>query len=343
MPDLTTIQYVQSALAGGGLVLSPVQNTAVTQLIPAASRLIRKHCNRYFNRTIFDGLYTVESPSKFILTREYPLNAVLRVSTTPTVVLSVNNTDTTTNQRAYVALVQDPAGVADVADLPAPTTGVKLVRIHSGIAAATTINFKGTGNVLDPPELQNDHKTVESVVTAINALGAGWVASVTDGYALWPTVDPEYANLCYFHPLQGSVPALGLQSNGLVMHVDDIYVQVRADTGDICLAPSNANDPFNSLKFGGYLSTDMDSVSDFGGYQGLRVIYDAGMDTVFEDVQQAVVDTVAYWLNLAGLDQTITEETVGAYSYKLSQDNLLRYGLPASATSKLSYYRNNRC
>lgn len=336
MPDLIDLSTLQIILAGGGVNLTPLQVAASAPLIDAASRMVRKHCNRYFSRAIFDGLYTVDTPSKFVLTREYPLNSVIRAATNPTVVLSINNSNSSV-QRAYSILEMDGA-LTDPVDLPSPVKGIKCVRISNGAATTSSLAFSSYG-------------TVQSLANAVNALGNGWAASVTPGYEGWPTVDPESAtplppyttSLSYFHPLQGAIPAKGQTSAGFIMHVDDLFVQIRSDTGDINLASATENDPFQSLKFGGYLSTDIGDISDFGGYQGLRLIYDAGVDVMYEDIQVAVAETVNYWLTEVGLDQTVTEESIGSYSYKLAADSIAKHGMPGSAVSKLSYYRNNRC
>lgn len=332
MADLITQTFLQqcAAAANPPVNLTAAQLAVVPQLIAAASRIARTHCNRYFSRLTYDGLYTVDNPtSRLILTRQYPVNQVLRVATDPTAVLTVNNSDTATNQRASATLVSTAS--TDIADLPVAVTGLKLNRLASAVLSSQTFAFLAT-------------TTVQDVADWVIGLGGGWNATVASGYAKWPVLDPENAGLCYFRPVQGAVPCLGANSAGLVMHVTDVAVQVREDTGELLLDPDLNDDPFTSLRFGSYLSTDIGDVDVYGGFNGLRVIYDAGRDTVPEDVQQAVVEIVLDMLYLLSYDQRLDSESDGQYSYKTRAMNLLggNYAMPASALGKLSRHVNTR-
>jgi hypothetical protein len=331
--DLITLGYFTSCMAAGGRTLSTAEQTVAPQLVTAASRLTRKHCNRYFTQLVYDGLYTIDYPSKVFNLRQWPINVIHRVSSDPTIVLSINQLNTAANQRAYCKLVT--TGQTDVDDMPLAVTGLACVRLANG----TVVTNEGGGTLSF-----STYTTVQSLANAVNALGNGWQATVMDGYAGYPTTDPEFTGLCYFRPIQSALPCLGpAGSAGLQMHGQDLAVQSDAATGQINLSQSFEDDPFNSLRFGQYLSTDLGDVSDYGGYQGIRVIYDAGLATVYEDVQQAVVEVVADMLNLCNLDQRLVSETDGAYSYTaLAANAMASYALTPSARGKLSYYVNPR-
>lgn len=326
MADLVTSAYVQSCAAAGGIVLSSAQLSVVTSnLISLASRLIRAHCNRYFNETVHDGLYTVDHPSRQLLLRQYPVNSILRIASSPEQVLQISNTDTVTNQRAYVTML--PSGNTDeYADMPSPVTTLKLVRLASGVATTSLLTL-------------SSYPTVQALANAINGLGAGWTTYVDPEYALWPVLDPENAGLCYFRPIQSAVPCLGNTQAGLVMHTDDLDFQLDELAG-LVLLPDQA-DVFDSARFGFYLSDDLSDLSSFGGAQGVRVIYDAGWATVPEVVQQCAVEVILDALNLCNFDQRVSSVNDGDFSF--TRDTAFAaYALPKSVIGKLNYYRNTR-
>lgn len=333
MSDLITSDYLLNCAAAGGRSLSTAEQTVSGQVISAASRLARKHCNRYFTRTTYDGLYTLDFPSKVFLLRQYPLNNVIRIATNPTTVLSISNSDDTTNQRAYVRLVT--TGNTDIADLPLTVTGLACVRIASGVV----VSNEGGGTLLF-----SAYPTVQDLADAVNALGHSWTATVKTDYGGWPTADPENAGLSYFRPIQSAMPCLGAgQVANLKMHLQDLAVETREDIAEVDLSHSYEDDPFASLRFGQYLSTDIGDLNDYGGFQGIRVIYDAGLDTVYEDVQQAIVELALDMLNLLSLDQRVAGENDGSYSYTaITADRLANFALPPSVRGKLAYYRNSR-
>lgn len=313
--NLVSQNYLAAAL--GDMNLTRAQLDILPQVTAAASRLIRKHCNRYFNRTTYDGLYTLDWPSRAILLRHFPVNSVNRVRMSAVQVINVTNTNTA-NQQAVATLIT--TGVQDVDDIPPTVTGLKLWSIASGVP--TTVNLTFTAN-----------ETLGGLMTAINAVGNGWSASIDDStYTNWPVSDLRSG----FGPSSaiGSFDRFGFQ-----VHVQDVPVEMDLSAGMIYLTQSPAN-PFTSNAFGGYLSTDLGDVQIFGGLNGVRVIYDAGWDTVPEDVQQATVETVQDMMNLLNIDQRIQSEADGAYSYSLAPIN--SYALTPSVRGKVGYYRSIR-
>lgn len=324
--DLVTQDYLAAALAAGGLQLTTAHLEVLPSLAKSASRSIRRHCNRYFNRSgpngvipAFDGVYEIDWPSRSFLLREYPINAPPRVRTNPTIVLTVFNSDTATNQQAYYYLQTDGT-VEDVDDVSPATTGLVLVRVASAVTTTTTLTWA-------------DYPTLAQLAAAITGLGAGWQAVVEDGFTLWKSAD--------FRVGQGAQAALGYQSNvGLSILADDVPCIYNARTGIVTLS-EQVNDPFTSPRFGVYLQTDLDDCQVYGGPQGIRVTYDAGWDVVPEDVQAATVETVLDWLNKLSLDQNLGSESDGARSYVLNTA-FANFMVPKSVLGKLAHYRSPR-
>ena len=170
--DLVTQDYLAAALAGGGLRLTTEQTQMLPALARSASRAIRRHCNRYFNRggpravasgtPAYDGVYAIDWPSRTLLLRQYPINAPPRVRTNPTIVLTVYNSDSTTNQQAYYYLQTDGT-VEDVDDISPATTGLVLVRVASGVTTTTTLTWANYTTVQGARE--RDHGTRQLVAS----------------------------------------------------------------------------------------------------------------------------------------------------------------------------------
>jgi hypothetical protein len=333
LADLVTQDYLAAALAAQGQTgsgLTDAQQQVLPQLAAAASRLIRIHCNRWFNRrpsadaTLpwYDGCYTPDYPSRQFCLRQFPVNRVKRVRATPTTVLTVVNTDTSTNQAATASL--NTTTVWDIDDVPPAVSGLSLWRVASGTETTTpTLSFA-------------TYKTLSSLAAAVNGLGNGWSATVESNFGAWPTAD--------FSPVQGALPALGPVGSGaeFTIHTTDVPFQLDARAGILTLGSAGSNDPFGSPRFGAYLATDPGDLSVSGGIGGVRVVYDAGWDTVPEDVQQAAIETVRDMFNLLNLDQRLVGESNSAYSYTVAQGAMANYALPRSVVGKLAYYRNAR-
>lgn len=328
--DLITQEYLQAALSDSRLTDSQIQ--LLPQLTKAASRLIRKHCNRWFTRrpsadaslSAYDGLYTLDWPSQTLVLRQFPVNGILRVRTNPTQVFNVTNTSGA-NQQAYVSLSYQRSE-ADISDVPPQTTGMIFTTIASGVATQQTVLF------VNPPSGPN-YLTFQDLATKINSLGNGWSAKVQDTkYNLWPTTDLR----------QGVGPSVAIgnySQQGFWVHVDDTPAQIDQEAGILKLE-TIATDPWTSPRFGTYLDTGFGDLDIGGGLNGIRVVYDAGWDTVPEDIQEACVEVVQDLLNLLNLDQRLQSESDGSYSYSLAK--LDGYALTPSVRGKIGYYRNIR-
>jgi hypothetical protein len=119
----------------------PTENIEVLHL--AAEKMIQNYCNRNFESQSYKERYNGTGTSTLVL-RQYPVTAITRLSLWPVDVIRVRNTNTSTN-----------------ATLSCSTSAVTLN--HDGVLS--TIDFA-------------TYTTFGSVVTAINAVGDGWEASL---------------------------------------------------------------------------------------------------------------------------------------------------------------------
>jgi hypothetical protein len=308
-PDLITQNYLSTMLADMGLTTN--QTAMLPSLTTAASRAVRIYCNRYFTRTIWDELYTLKSRDTLVL-NQYPVNALIYVWSNPQTVISISNTDNSTNQRARFAIAS-----AGSVDLGLTYTGVSLTRVASGVVSAATVLFSA-------------NLTLTALATAVNALGGGWSASVTSGFEKYATAD--------LRGVQGGLSAFSSQGNGLVMHVDELNANLRETTGILDLS-GPPNDPFSSPRWGSFMASDYGDQTLVGGTNGIRVQYDAGYDTIPEDVQQAVVEVVQAMISRLDTDPSLSGEKVGEYEW--SSDGRVP-AIPDSAKEKLEKWRNVR-
>ena len=292
--------------------LSTNQTAILPQITAAASRKIRVYCNRYFNRqTTIDELYTTD-PGKPLLLREYPVNAVWRCASYPTTVYTVQNSDTSTNQRALARILT----TGDV-DAGLVVTGLSLTRVASGVTTTNNLLFA-------------TYTTLTSLANAVAALGNGWTATADMAYALWPTSD--------LRAVQGNLPAWGKDAEFQV-HTQDVPFSMDEKIGAVWIQDRTI-DPFASIRFGPFLTTDFGDVSVSGAPMGVRVIYDAGFDTVPVDVQEACAELTYDFLNTLSMSTRINSETIGDYSY--DSVGIDRLAIPQPILCKIAPYRNTR-
>ncbi len=211
-PGLVSESLLESSVASQGY------NAAQMALVPGlsgfASELIRKHCNRYFNRRVYDGIYSIEPPSRAFLLRQFPVNRLVRCLTEAQEVIFISQADRTTNQQASVSLRQG-AG-SDIADVPSPVTGLDLTRMASGVETVETIDFMAA-------------KTLDAVRVAVGAIGDGWTCKITPGYEQWPTADLRSG--------QGPTDALWQDGSSFCLYTATAPVTYDSNTGKCVLKP----------------------------------------------------------------------------------------------------------
>lgn len=311
MADLITQTWLTSCLAGLNL---PSSTTALyPQLTQAASRAIRKYCNRDFTRTIYDELYTPE-PWKPIVLKQFPVNSVLRYSTRPTTVLTVTNTSASV-QRATVQLAT--SGNFDTGQT---VTGVTLYSESFGLTSTQTV-------------LITANQTVQALATAITAAGGGWLGT--------PDSQFLYRRAADLRQLQGVSPATQNQQALLKIHVQDLAPVVDQATGTVWQDTDSDEDPFQSMRFGPYLETEFGDQELSGSVNGVRIVYDAGWDVIPEEVQQACVEVVKATIERLTTDTTVNTESVGERVLTSWATSAMEE-IPTPALRALARYRNHR-
>lgn len=187
--DLVSLSRVKEFLG----ITSSADDARLNTLITAVSRGIEQWCDRVFASAsytqYFDGRNDWYASS--ISLRNWPVTEITRVATNPEPVITIKNTDTSTNQRATVSV---------------SSTAVKLSRVASGVTTNSSLAIA-------------TYTTISSLATAINAVGNGWEATVagdSNDYGKWPTADLKY--------IQGSLNARGDYSGAeLMVYTDELH------------------------------------------------------------------------------------------------------------------------
>lgn len=300
------------------------QVLALPSVILAASRMIRLHCNRYLSRrpsadgTLgpIDQVYTRANRGPILL-REYPVNDVFRVSTSPTVILSVANADAATNQIARARLIRAGDAIGGYT-----TTGLYLERFASGVQIPTTILFSSLAT-----------PTVGALAQAVNATGGGWQASAGangsgSDYAAWPAAELRSG--------QGAKGALQGPAEFLA-YVEDSPFSRDNEAGVISVDGGGRN-PYTSLRFGPTAGLDFGDEDIRGEYQGVRVVYDAGFEPIPDDLQQATVEAVKAMFERKELSTAKLSERTDTYAWTARE---FIHALPGPVVEVLAYYRDH--
>ncbi len=248
MPNLITRARALYNL--NNLGATAAENTTLDALIAAVSAGIERWCRRNFVSTQYDEVYDGSNATELVL-QHFPLISIERVAFDPTTVLQVQNTSAS-NQRATVQVT---------------STGLTLTRVASGVSSSSTVTF--AANV-----------TLAALEAAINVLGNGWAANLTNG---------DFANRASadLRALQGAHTAKSV-SAALMIHLQEL-----AD--------------FASDSARGML---IRSARWLGRMQYWRVIYTAGYASVPEDVQEACAQWVAMLFWQTKRDPGLAHETV---------------------------------
>ncbi len=315
--DLVDQSTLATFMLGYGLTVA--ENQLLPRLAGAASRAIRRFCNRSFLLATFDELYTVTAPARTLVLREFPVSTVARCATSPTTALTIANTDTTTNYRATVALKTTGDGAAGLTP-----TGITLTRYASGVAHATDLLF-GAG----PPAIYS----VQELVTQINAIGSGWSASVANSMGGWAVTD--------LRPVQGTMRAYGtVSAAALLIHADDLNFSLNERTGILTLGePSDPS--FDSPRWGPFASSEFQEVVSYGGRNGVRVVYTAGEAAVPPDVVLYCAEVVKAAIDRLRTDSALKSESDGTLSWSSRPLDELT-ALPPSVCAGLTPYINLR-
>lgn len=291
----------------------PSDTSALQNVLYAATRAIQ----RWSKRDFIEQPYVEYSSGRgysSILLRQYPVvPSSLLVSVNPQVILTVSNTDSTTNQRAY-------AGLASTGDLDSglTITGLTLVRIASGTKSTNTITFSS----LSPP-------TIQSLANSINGIGGGWKATPASGYELWGASE-LYSEQSQMGCLSSNQACFG----AFVTDITDYTLDAR--TGEVRFN-NNTFDPVFSLMN----IADSTALSVFNpGFRNIKSAYTAGFSTIPADIQQACLVTVKEWMYDLQISTQYKMERDKDFSYTLNDFG--SRALPESVMKMLQPWRSFR-
>jgi hypothetical protein len=285
LADLVDQPTLVAELAAMGL--TPAEVLLLPEMAPKASRAVRDYCGRDFTRGTYDELYAV-GPGEDLILNQWPVNAIARVASGPTLALSITNVNPVANQRAVVAL----AAAGDV-DRGLIASGVSLVTWASGVTTTVIVPFAG-------------NLTVAALAAAISAAGSGWSATATAPYALWPAADLRAPD--------GPRDALNGAQASFLIHAQDLGFILDAPSGIVAFTVGN-DDVWNSARWGPALSVSYADDRVTGRPGGVRVTYDAGFDTIPGPVIDATVEVVKARIERLRIDFTISSESVKDYAY----------------------------
>jgi hypothetical protein len=326
--DLCTAAYASDALSAGGITLSTAQLTILPTLITAASREIIRYCGRQFALATYDEIVTPEGgrqdrgePASVKLSY-FPVQSVTRVQTGRSTVLTVNNTDQTTNQLASVAFAV--SGDVEYNDLT--YTGLNLSRTASGTVAASSLSF-------------TTYPTVNALAAAINALGGGWKAAVASNSTPSPGLIASTELVGVREPKNAFSPGASLDA--FTTAADSYDIDRR--TGIMrCYGWSGWGAGGFGGAFGDPFGSSWDGSYGLGGgvlgFSQYRVVYSAGYATIPEDIQQVCAELVKLTYERLKTDMTLQSETTGKYTFTARQ---AIQGLPEWAIQILTFRKDN--
>jgi hypothetical protein len=306
------------------VTLNNAQAAILPTLITAASREIQRFCGRLFPLTTYSEILTPEGgrqdrgePASAKLSA-FPVQSVASVLTGRSGVLTIKNTDTTTNQFAQVSF----SVTGDVEYFDLTYTGLTLSRTASGVTTTSTVTF--AANV-----------TLAALAAAINALGNGWSAAVQSSYGLWPSAS-----------LVGVREPKNALSNGACL---DLFTQ-PATSYDVDRAAGIlrcygwGGGGAGGFGFGGGFGDPWGGAFDgMGGYGGAlgwgqyQCTYTAGWATIPENLQQIAAEVVKGMFARLSIDPALKSETADKYTWA-ARDSMAN--LTDDQMRALNYYRD---
>ena len=258
--------------------LNTANSAAVPPLITAASRAIERACKRIFAAQDYTLFLSAgPRPCDWIALPNFPVLSISRLATNPQPAITILNTDLTDNQRATVATT---------------ATGLQLTLVSSGTPSTTNIDY-------------TSYSTLASLAAAISAIGTGWSATATAANANYPSAD--------LRPLQGALPAL-IAPATLEIFTEELTAWAGVQdvwdwTAGSSLPRGYQLDADAGLLIGRFTEQMSRPVS-------LRCDYNAGFETIPEDIQQATVRLAALIQEDQQRDSTVMMQTVGPYTQK---------------------------
>lgn len=293
-PTTPTVGLIDVTYAQTNAILNNLSTDRINALIGAASGKIRRYCKRWFNSQTYTRYFSGGGyPFDTFYLPEIPTQQITRLATNPVVVMNVQNTATTVNQRATAQTT---------------TTGLVLFAMASGIPTmVNTITW-------------TTYPTVQAVANAVNALGNGWTATISVGYALFPSAD--------FKPLQGAVTALVGPGAGLEQYIE---TPVFGGNGIFTYGAQWIGtqgwrlDAPKGVIWGQFPPGQLNIRCDFQG----------GFDLVPDPVQEACVLVMVAIQTAGKINPQLKSERSLDYSYELQAKTV---SMPGAAIGLLSEY-----
>jgi hypothetical protein len=281
MSDPNDLITVTRACNNAKLAALNISNPVyLTELITSSSSMIHGNCARLFNSQSYSEYYdALNFPFDFIQLRQYPVTQVQRLATNPQQVISITNNDTTNNQFAEVVTTLSGFN----------TSSVTISWLASGVSNSQTFSAAS-------------YVTLQSLATAISAVGGGWTSTVYSGYGNYATAT--------LRPYQGNMSALGGGGAWLEMYLDTPTFGGNGtflgyqQTGVLTSGPQWRLDPVKGVCWGCFP----------GGQQGIRVDYTAGFATIPQDLQQACMRLCVLQYERDLLNSTVQTGRVGPFS-----------------------------
>ena len=263
--DLIPVASTSALLQANEQTLNYQDVTLIESLIDAVSDAIEKYCGRNFASATYREW--LQGDSNELLLRNPPVTAIRRLATGRASALEVEDVSTS-DLRATVE-VQDNQMV--------------LTRIDSvGAVAASTLTFAS-------------NLTASLLVTAINAIGANWSATLRTN-----CISED------FHRMGGQ-DALRRRVDITYPDVADFEYRVEEDSGLIALTGGT---------WSAWLSGGPDSYGEFSnGWRDVLVEYTGGYSTIPDDLEQIAIELVSEAYNGRGKDFSVQSESIGSYSY----------------------------
>ncbi len=253
MADLISLDRALAQLPAAGEADFPI----VAALVSAASRVIETHCNRVFAQAVHDELHTVVGPTSYIWVNNPPITAVaaVRCGELPALYVQLN----------------DPSNQVQLATVDVTSSAVVLRRTYNAASTTSTFSFAA-------------YPTFGDLAVGINALGSGWVATLSNQFALWRTDD--------------------LSTNQAGRSARNITCPLLVYWN--FLSGFRVNKPLGEVIVPG---------GPVRGEQMYRVTYTGGFADVPEEVQQACAELVHLAFATRTANPLMQSETLDKYSY----------------------------
>jgi|SRR5579883_3285022 len=273
--------FVEIARAKELRPLSALDDVTLTHVLEAACSAVQNYTNRTFVTATYDEMYQGTN-SRSLFLNQFPVQSVQAVR------YGRQNAIQITNSTQYV----------QSAAVEATDTALVLTFTNSNTTTPTTLAYA-------------TYPTIGQLGAAVNALGNGWSAVVSNAFTSWSSAD-----------------LAAYKGTKFARTVQAIYAVHYWSLSDYFLNnPNNGELVVNS----GW----------FGSVQAFRIQYTAGFDTIPDEITQATCELAAATYQAGKSDPNLVSESLGNYSYTRAATKSLA-DLSITARQTLDYYRRPR-